>query len=131
MARNTIIFVTLFATILSVGYAKSLPDCDDFIEDAPLSVHVIDEDCSKNCTKEVECFKNCVLTKVQEQGGEDGEYLKFIISNVSTPKPEGWMQDLAKELLEKCVPLAVEQKKMEEAFDCYMKATVGKCAVSA
>lgn len=130
MARTTIVIVTLFFIILSVGYAKSLPDCDDFIEDAPLSVHLIDDECSKNCTKDVECFKNCVLTKVEEQGGEDGEYLKFIISNVSTPKAEGWMQELAKELLEKCVPIAIEQKKLEEAFDCYMNATAGKCAVN-
>lgn len=129
MARNTIIFVTILSIILSVSFCKRLPDCDDFIEDAPLSVHEIQDDCHKDCPEDFECLKKCVLEKVEEQG-EDGEYLKYIVSNLSTPKTEVWMQELAEELKEKCLPLT-EEKKLDEAFECYMKASIGKCSLSA
>lgn len=135
MAKNILILVAVFAVIFGFANSASLPDCDDFISDAPLLVDEIHEACHKECSsaeteKKKECFKNCVVKKVEDQG-EDGEYVKFIISNLAEKKTEAWKQELADILKEKCLPILTEQKKIAEAFECYMETKNGKCVDTA
>lgn len=128
MAKNAVVLVVVLSLTLSFAFGKSLPDCDEFIDEAPLSVDEIHDNCRKECPddKEGQCFKTCVVKKVEEEG-EDGEYFKFIISNVSAKKTETWKQELADLLKTKCLPILTEQKKISEAFDCYMEQNQGKC----
>lgn len=78
MGRSILILIT-FGILFIFGNAENLPDCDEFIEDAPFSVNILHETCQKKCPKDTKCFKNCIVHHVAKEG-EDGQYLTYILS---------------------------------------------------